>query len=139
MTINLRHGSALASLSIAPLIDIVFLLLIFFLVATRFAEEDQELQVSLPSASEAKPHIAKPDEVFVNIDRDGKYFIDGARLDVESMRRLLDKAATDNPADQTVIIRADKNCAWDHVVAAIDVCHQAGIQQVIPTTTVVQQ
>ena len=58
MAIKLKQGRALGSLSLTPLIDVVFLLLIFFLVATRFAQEDRELDVELPSASEAKPLVA---------------------------------------------------------------------------------
>ena len=53
MAVKIDKGSALDSLSLTPLIDIVFLLLIFFLVATKFAEEERELAVMLPEASEA--------------------------------------------------------------------------------------
>ena len=55
MAVRIDKGSALDSLSLTPLIDIVFLLLIFFLVATKFAEEERELAVMLPEASEAQP------------------------------------------------------------------------------------
>ena len=51
MAVKIKKGTALGALSLTPLIDIVFLLLIFFLVATRFAEEDRERDVELPSAS----------------------------------------------------------------------------------------
>ena len=53
MAVKIKQGRALAALSMTPLIDVVFLLLIFFLVATRFEQEDRELDVVLPSASEA--------------------------------------------------------------------------------------
>ena len=55
MAVKIRKGSALASLSITPLVDVVFLLLIFFLVATKFDEEDHALDIQLPEASEAVP------------------------------------------------------------------------------------
>ena len=48
MPVTIKKGTALSSLSMTPLIDIVFLLLIFFLVTTRFSEEDHELEVMLP-------------------------------------------------------------------------------------------
>ena len=83
MAVKIKKGDALASLSITPLIDVVFLLLIFFLVATRFAEEDQELDVLLPSAADAKPLVAKPKLLFVNIDDQGRYYFDGAMQSVD--------------------------------------------------------
>ena len=52
MAVRIRKSSVLQSLSLTPLIDVVFLLLVFFLVATRFAEEDRQLDVKLPTASE---------------------------------------------------------------------------------------
>ena len=67
MAVKIKQGRALAALSMTPLIDVVFLLLIFFLVATRFEQEDRELDVVLPSASEAKPMTVAPEELFVNI------------------------------------------------------------------------
>jgi biopolymer transport protein ExbD len=134
MAVKIQKGAALASLSLTPLIDIVFLLLIFFLVATRFAEEDRELDVMLPSASEAKPMIVKPKEVFINIDRGGQYFLGNQLMDAERLIETLKASAINNPLAQTVVIRADKRCQWDHVVAAIDACHRAGIHDIRPTT-----
>jgi len=133
MAVKIDKGTALTSLSITPLIDIVFLLLIFFLVATRFAEEDRELDVMLPSASEAKPLVVKPKELFINIDQHGNYFVGGTQITLDEMEQSLKQSALNNPLSQSAIIRADKRCAWDHVVGAIDVCHRAGIHDVRPT------
>ena len=74
MSVNLKKGEALSTLSLTPLIDVVFLLLIFFLVATKFAEEERELNVLLPDASEAQPRTSKPRETIVNIDEAGTLF-----------------------------------------------------------------
>ena len=74
MSVNLKKGEALSTLSLTPLIDVVFLLLIFFLVATKFAEEERELNVLLPDASEAQPRTSKPRETIVNIDETGTLF-----------------------------------------------------------------
>ncbi len=134
MTITIKKGTALGSLSLTPLIDIVFLLLIFFLVATRFADEDRELEVMLPTASEAKPLIVKPREIFININEQGAYFFGNQQMDIEQVEKTLQTADVNNPMGQTVIIRADKRCTWDAVVAAIDACHRAGIHDIRPTT-----
>lgn len=134
MAVRIKKGAALGSLSLTPLIDIVFLLLIFFLVATRFAEEDRELEVMLPSASEAMPLVVKPKEVFINIDSEGRYYLGSRQLDVQQLEESLRMADVNNPMGQTVIIRADKRCTWDEVVSAINACHRAGIHDIRPTT-----
>lgn len=134
MAVEIKKGIALNSLSMTPLIDIVFLLLIFFLVATRFAEEDRELEVMLPTASEAKPLVVKPREIFINIDDRGVYFLGNKEMQIQQVERTLQNADVNNPMGQTVIIRADKRCAWDAVVGAIDACHRAGIHDIRPTT-----
>lgn len=135
MPVNIKKGIALSSLSMTPLIDIVFLLLIFFLVTTRFEEEDHELEVMLPTASEAKPLIVKPKEIFINIDSEGVYHMASETIDLERMESQLSKASVNNPSGQTVVIRADKRCEWDSVVAAINACQRAGIHDIRPTTS----
>jgi len=125
MAVNLKKGSVVAALSITPLIDIVFLLLIFFLVATKFSEKDRAMNVSLPAASEAKPLFVKPAEMFINIDRDGNYFYKQEQLTDERLFKKLDEAVTNNP-NQPVVIRADKDCVWDRVANAMNLCNKAG-------------
>ena len=133
MTVKIDKGMALGSLSLTPLIDIVFLLLIFFLVSTRFAEEDRELDVDLPTASEAQPLVATPREIFINIDRDGHLFLGNQQMGAVDLRRQLEQIATNNPLNQTAVVRADRRCDWQHVATAFDICQRAGIQ-VRPTT-----
>jgi len=136
MAVQIKKGTALASLSITPLIDIVFLLLIFFLVASRFAEEDRELEVKLPSASQAMPMTAQPREIFVNIDQHDRYHMGRQQCDEPELEQMLRDAVRNNPLNQTVRIRADRRSSWNAVARAIDVCHRAGIHGdniVIPT------
>ena len=127
MAVRIKKGRALSMLSLTPLIDIVFLLLIFFLVATRFAEEDRELDVMLPSASEAKPLTVQPKELFINIDHKGQYFVDGKVLGPDEIEWVLKRAVADNPMNQSVIIRSDKRVALEHVVFVLNACNKVGI------------
>jgi biopolymer transport protein ExbD len=126
MAVKLKQGQALAALSLTPLIDVVFLLLIFFLVATRFEQEDRELDVVLPSASEAKPMTVQPQELFVNIDHDGRVFVGGKVLDEQELLRLLQETAV-NKVGQSVIIRADKRVQFSYVALVMNLCNRAGI------------
>ena len=82
-----------ATFSMSSMTDIIFLLLIFFLVATRFAEEERELDVLLPDASEAQPLTSKPGELFINIDQEGRYYVTGKILTLDELHRTL-KTAT---------------------------------------------
>jgi biopolymer transport protein ExbD len=134
MAVRINKGTALGSLSLTPLIDVVFLLLIFFLVATRFAQEDRELDVPLPDASEAKPLAVAPKEIFVNINREGQYFVDGRELAADELEDILVRAAINNPMHQSVVIRADKRVAFDYVVQAINLCKKAGIHDYMANT-----
>jgi biopolymer transport protein ExbD len=122
MAIQLKKGRALESLSLTPLIDVVFLLLIFFLVATRFAQDDRELPVQLPSASSAVPMTMEPAELVVNVDASGQYMVQGERVTLERMESILRKAVADNPINQLVIIRGDRNVAFQSIVSVMDLC-----------------
>ena len=134
MTVEIDKGSALNNLGLTPLIDIVFLLLIFFLVATRFAEEERELDVMLPEASEAQPLTSKPREMFINIDESGRYYVTGKILQVAELGEVLRTAWVNNPGRQTVVIRADRRCQWEAVVAAMNACNKAHIHDYRVTT-----
>jgi biopolymer transport protein ExbD len=122
MPIKIKKGKALDSLNLTPLIDVVFLLLIFFLVATRFAQDDRELPVQLPSAASAMPMTVEPTELVVNVDAAGQYMILGERMTLEKVESALKRAVTDNPINQMVIIRGDRNVAFPAVVSVMDLC-----------------
>jgi len=134
MAIKIDKGSALSTLSLTPLIDIVFLLLIFFLVATRFAEEEREMDVQLPDASEAQPLTSKPRELFINIDEKGRYYVTGKILTLPALESVLKQARNNNPGRASVVIRADKRVTWQYVVSAMNACNKARIRDYRVTT-----
>ena len=128
MAIQINKGRTMGLLDMTPMIDMVFNLLIFFMVVTRFAEEERDMKVLLPSGTEAMPITARPQEIFVNIDSMGGYFYRGRQLSPEELGQVLKEAAVNNPASQTVVIRADKRAAWDFVATAMRLCNEAGIR-----------
>ena len=137
MAVEFQKSAALQSLSLTPLIDVVFLLLIFFMVSTRFAEEDRELDVELPSASQATPMAMAPDDVEIYIDSDGQYFLGSqGPYDLDGVDQKLADLASNTTASRAVKIRADLKCNWDHVVKAIDSCHKHGMHDVKATAAV---
>jgi biopolymer transport protein ExbD len=124
MAVKIKKGSSLSVLNLTPLIDVVFQLLLFFLVVTRFASEDRELDVMLPVASEARPLIVQPRELFVNIDHQGRFFVDGKIVSGDEVERMLRQAGADR---RSVIIRADRRVQLDSAVFVMNACNKAGI------------
>lgn len=134
MSVKIEKGRALDGINLTPMIDCVFLLLIFFLVATRFEELEREMPIVLPQASEAMPLTAKPKELFVNVDREGRFVVRAQQLSAAELFSVLKQAAADNPGRQTVIIRGDKRCVWEHVVEVMNLCNKAQIRDYRVTT-----
>jgi biopolymer transport protein ExbD len=135
MAVSIKKGTAISTISLTPLIDVVFLLLIFFLVATRFAQEDREIDVPLPDASEAMPLTVAPKELFINIDLEGRYFVNSESLEADELEDVLVRAATNNPVNQSVVIRAHKLVPLQYVVQAINLSKRAGIQDYMLSTS----
>ena len=127
MAVSIRRSKAIGSLSVTPLIDVVFLLLIFFLVSSRFEEEERELELNLPTVTEALPATAQPDEIVINIDKDGKYFIDGAFRQLEQVEQILRRAQSNNPLTQAVVIRTDKDTKSQYLLVVFGICKKVGI------------
>lgn len=132
MALQLNKGRALGLLDLTPMLDMVFNLLIFFMVVSQFASEERDLKVRLPDGSEAMPMTARPRELFINIDDRGRYFVRSQQVTREELSEILVQAALNNPTSQTVAIRADKNTAWDAVATAMRLCNQAGIHEYYP-------
>ena len=109
-----------------PLIDVVFLLLIFFLVASRLNQEDRELDVPLPSAANAMPMTVEPQELIVNIDQRGSLYVNGEYMQSEQFEQLLRKSVLDNPLGQSVMIRADRAVPLQTPVSVMDICLKCG-------------
>lgn len=124
----INKGLSDKSLSLTPLIDVVFLLLIFFLVATRFEEEERDMAVNLPRASAAEPTIFPGKEIFVTITPTGDFFLDGQQHSAASLQNKLKNLHENNPGKQRVKIRADEKSLTSHLVTVMNACNQASIR-----------
>ncbi|MDO4549883.1 MAG: biopolymer transporter ExbD [Planctomycetia bacterium] len=128
MTVKFNKSVSLANMSLTPLIDVVFLLLIFFLISTRFDDEERLLDILLPQASEAVPLIAAPQELIVNINRQGAFYVHGKEYGLSGLEMVLSEAWGANPTGASVIIRGDRACPFGQVVAVANLCKKLGIQ-----------
>jgi biopolymer transport protein ExbD len=121
--------------NITPLIDVVFLLLIFFMVSTTF-ERESEIEVTLPQAAIDAP--VKDDFVIqVTINSEGTYFINGQRV-INSQTSTLKQAmlkVAEGRQDPPIIVSADANATHQAVVRVMDAARQLGFVHLSFATT----
>ena len=113
-------------MQLAPMIDIVFLLLIFFIVTWQFTRSETELSVSVPTAQEGAEPERQRGEIVINILSDDTIRVEGTTVDLQ---QLLDKLANiaSQFENQPVRIRGDGEVAYQRIVEVIDTCQKAGI------------
>lgn len=128
MSVRIDKGKLGGGLELTPMIDVVFLLMIFFLVASKLEEDDRAIDVILPQASAAKPLTARPREFIITIDRAGTIYAGSEPVSADALVGILRQAVADNPGRQKVTVRGDENVAHKHVVAVMDACVQAGVE-----------
>ncbi len=127
----IRSGEAQdreVTLEMTPLIDIVFLLLIFFLVATTFQQTEREMQIALPQAAFSGPISTALREIIINVDAEGTIIVSGRTIEPDDLRALIENAMTVNP-DQKVTVRGDRDAAYAHIVRVLDICKSGGVQE----------
>ncbi len=116
-------------INLMPLIDMVFLLLIFFLVATTIAQEEREVNIQLPATADVQPLSAPPKQVIINIQADGTPKISGREYTRSALLELLEQVARNEP-DREVLIRADERSLHKYFAGVASVCRRAGIDEV---------
>ncbi len=127
----IRSGEAKergVTLEMTPLIDMVFLLLIFFLVATTFHQTEREMQIALPHAAFAGPISTALREIIINVDVEGTIIVNGRTLEPEDLQRLIQETVAVN-ADQKVTVRGDRATPYANIVRVLDICKGSGIQE----------
>jgi biopolymer transport protein ExbD len=121
-------------LNLTPLIDVVFLLLIFFMVSTTF-EKTARLKVDLPQAS-AEAEQQPAEKIILGIDVEGRYYINDRQLvntQLKTLKLALSKVAGDN-RDMPVVLRADAKTPHQAVVTAMDAASQVGLTRLSIST-----
>ena len=122
-------------LNLTPLIDVVFLLLIFFMVSTTFQKES-EISLQLPEATDAESQ-SSDERIEIVINAAGRYFIDDQEViksDVASLQNALYKVS-DGQRDIPITIRADAQVPHQAVVTAMDAAGQLGMLQIAIATS----
>jgi biopolymer transport protein ExbD len=128
---NLRSRAAPhhPGIQLAPLVDVLLLLLIFFLLTWNAARNENELDVKVPKASAAKEKSAPIGDVVVNVKADGNVIVNRRILTGPDLTTLL-KGLVQLNADQAVIIRGDETGAYKNIVSVLNICSEAGVTNV---------
>ena len=113
-------------MQLAPMIDIVFLLLIFFIVTWQYTRAETELSVSVPTAQEGADPQRQIGEIVINVLADNSIRVEGTTVDLEQLLDKLSKIAKEYE-NQPVRIRGDGGVQYQRIVEVIDTCQKAGI------------
>lgn len=115
-------------LNMSPLIDMIFILLIFFLVTTTFVKESG-VDVNRPVPSD-KPPTREEQNIVVNVVKDGMIYIDGQAIDIRSVQSRMERFIYENP-EGNVIITADKESRFGIAIEVLDQVRLANIKNVV--------
>jgi len=116
-------------LNLTPMIDIVFLLIIFFMVGTQFTEQERHYDIQLPTVSDAQPLTSVPDELIVNVLSDGTITLGDQVRTLDELESAL-RSAQQNYPDQSVIVRGDASGPYQHIMDVLAACHRAKISRI---------
>ena len=108
--------------NLTPVIDVVFLLLIFFLVATRYDQEERELDIVLPEVTQAQPLSMTP-ELIINISKTGTYKVAAREYNEQQLLLLITEAKKNNP-QMSARIRGDGSSALRYAVRVMGFCNR---------------
>lgn len=126
MNIKSDDGAEEFVLNLTPMIDVVFLLLIFFMVSTTFMNQEAQIDVELPKAESGAEATPTPDEITLTISEEGVVYHDGVALDADPLLDLLRAAAQHDP-ETPVTIRGHRAARHESIVRVMDACGLAGL------------
>ena len=126
MKFQSQFGSERTGIQLAPMIDVVFLLLIFFIVLWNYARCETEIDISVPAAPAGENPERTIGEIVVNVKKEGQIIIEGVEKTEEETLEMFNNIVAAYP-DQALILRGDKEASFDHIVKILNLCKKANI------------
>ncbi|MFT7668117.1 MAG: biopolymer transport protein ExbD [Planctomycetota bacterium] len=114
------------TLNLTPMIDVIFQLLLFFMVATTFQDPEREIDIELPQAQSGSALESELEELVINVQRDGTLVLSGEVVSKDALASRLSNAAQQN-SEMPVTIRGDKLVHHEDIVGVMDACGVAGL------------
>ncbi len=126
MNFRKKNRSTLPSFQMTSMMDIIFLMLFFFITTSIFSQWEYEIDISLPSAQSGKVPDRLPGEIIINIAKDGRVSVNQQDLTLDALKTRLDRLARYFPG-QPVVLRADKETRYEALIKVVDTCRKADI------------
>lgn len=114
------------TLALTSMLDVIFLLLCFFVTVSVFSQWESEISIKLPAAKTSEQPERLPGEIIVNLTKDGTVKVNGSIMPLAELRDRLAKISKFYPG-QPVIIRADRDVRYESLVSVIDTCREADV------------
>jgi biopolymer transport protein ExbD len=111
---------------LAPMIDVVFLLLCFFMTTTLYSQWETEVDITLPTAATGENLQRMAGEIIINVFEDGRYVVNGRSLRPSELGDLLIRVSELFPG-QPVVVRGDENTPYQFIMDVMDRCRRADI------------
>lgn len=121
--------------NLTPMIDVVFLLVIFFMVATEFSEIERSIDLHLPTAAQAGEGAPPPQTRVVTIYQGGRIELDGRPVSLAQLAIRLSEGVS-GESNRQVEVRGDGRCDFQHIAAAMAACREAGVLDLAVTVEV---
>ena len=126
MKFKTDNRSKAPTLAMTSMLDVIFLLLCFFVTVSVFSQWESEISIKLPNAKTAQEPERLPGEIIVNLTREGRVRVNGGDMTLTELKSRLAKIAKFYPG-QPVIIRADREVKYESLVEVIDTCREADV------------
>ena len=129
MKFRTRVAPTVLGFQIAPMVDVLLVLLCFFIVTWSFARKEMELDVKVPSAANAKESVPVVNQTVLNVKVDGTFVLNRKTLTPDQLRERLKELSGLFP-DYAIILRGDRNVKYERIVDVMDICREANIWNV---------
>ena len=120
------HIDEQPTLNLTPMIDVVFILIIFFMVGTKFTEMERKIGLKVPEVAQGGPLTAAPEKRIVNVYRDGHITLDRETVTLDELVQRLSVAHRQYD-ELGVLIRGDAQAIFQRVAEVLHACKRAGI------------
>ena len=122
------HFDEQPTINLTPMLDIVFNIIIFFMVATKFAEMEHKIELQVPQVADVQALTPAPERRVINVYRDGRIALDRDFVSLDQLVARLSEARREY-AGLGVMVRGDAEGAFQNVAGVLGACRQAGIQE----------
>lgn len=128
MRIRKKMDSETPIINISSLLDVMFILLIFFLATSTFQQEEHDIQVNLPEHNDSGSLSSASKTLVINVRKNGYYYLQNGVKNLDEVKGILKSALAQNPG-QKVLIRGDQEALHGYVAAVVGACRTMGVKE----------